>query len=1687
MNNESDEWINWLEEAISKKHIKYYEYKYFANIQEIGRGGFAKVFRANWKNTDRCFAMKFLLSIDKNTLKEIIYELNIQREVDSHENIIKFYGITMVDPEDEEFRRHGIVMEYANNGNLQTYLERYFDKLTWNDKYNLAYQLSSAVFYLHEKDIIHRDLHPYNILMHQHTIKLCDFGLSRRLKESNSNSSSKLFGAIPYVDPKGFIQKYVLNKKSDVYSVGILLWVISSGQPPFYTENKLYDIGLAIKILQGFREEVVPNTPNGYVKIYTGCWDGEPDNRPTMHQVVDQLKQLINELSDSTDYKQYQQNSYQQSFLNDISVHGELSQIIQNFDKMNTKEIEIALIDELIDLIIKKLDKGKEENAIKQFILDYTNNKIQEVYNLLLNNQNSSNYIFLLGYFYHHGIGTSINKQKSFELYLKAADLENSDGINMLGYCYENGIGTNIDKLKAFNLYGKAANMGNSKAQYNLALMYENGDVVDKDYYKAFELYLKAAKMGNSKAQYNLALMYENGDVVDKDYCKAFELYKILAESLYLDGILKLGYCYDNGIGTSINKQKATELFQKAENLKPDKEDSKTTGIIVSGLVDLFIRVTNEGKDREQRRSIINNYLSLRDVTIEEIYEWLNNNHKADPSYEYFLGYLNFSGIGTSFNMDKAFIYFYKASLGHHSMSQYYLGICYEFGFGTKINEKLAFECYERSAKQGDSVVGKFALGICYEKGIGTVKSEPTALYWYQIAADNGHAIAQYYVGNFHQFGICVNIDYNKAFHYYSLSANNECSYSINMLGYCYLKGIGVSIDKSKAFELYLKSANMNNKIAQCNVAICYEDGVGTKKDTEKAMEWYKKLGNEYNESEKKETETKNQIIEQWKLNHGLFLDGYRIQPSKQAVFADDGDLDISLYKGDPIVYTNINDPDHHTNLLSLSGDNNGLNNALKQLDMCINFPVAEITYGANLLESVSKFVGDKEEFNELYGHFLASKFLAGGQLFIRNFTLASPRQISIFKFYLIWIYNSVKNNDETPFNNDPFDNRFLPRIETSGGEEIRTPKELANWMNSLYQDNMLDIISYNSLRTFLEDKLKPLIEKQPGVANYEEKLKLEEWIIRKNEIIEVEIAVADAAVVSKEDFISTKEAHVNYINLIRWINDFRLIKGLAVNELHIIGYSKRVAINFIEAPKVNLSDKSYFEMTNPTTQLEESLLLNNIFSIKNIKSFPFIKSDNDLSDKDSIHLIVKSERYEILINKDNIKPSEEFNSAIERALDNMKPFNALQDVFNEYGHLFPLKITLGKSLKNTVTTTFFGNFEKINLKLPISGSLSSYLKVLDIPYLLTQNGDVIEENDLNHWINNTNDELEIIELDEIISLYDILKLEQKRKIDIILNNNNDRKIIMTGINKLKDLDNKNTKHYKRVDIRTSLEDENYEVFGSIVSKINSKLDDFIVTFELYDLNGFTAIISKLTETNVNITECYIWWIIIGNPTRLSVFSPSNREFQVEYIKKSITLQPNKQIYSVKTPVPLSRGYTILINANYPSTNYELKNPIKLVDWDYNSINLQIFDNELSVTQPANSQANINVNLRICILYTDYKDLKIDHEEEKCSLESLGYTLTKENLKDNAIDKFDDIQNIIQETIIDDDIQDILSKVSNDKPNIYLQQYNKQVNISKQLNLSKQLNISKKLNLSQQLNISKKLQEKDQETLIERC
>ncbi|RGB27595.1 kinase-like domain-containing protein, partial [Rhizophagus diaphanus] len=342
----SNEWIDWIEESILNKQIRYYDYKHFNDIQEIGVGSSGNVCRANLKNSHGYLILKSFINFNI-IAKEIVNELKLQREVDFHENIIHFYGISKENQSDDS-KIYLLVMEYADSGTLRNYLSERFESLTWNDKLNLALQLASAISWLHNKEIVHRDLHSNSILVHRNIIKLADFGLSIRVEES-TNIQSNLSKMFAYVDPQSFniksysnnqIQVYSLNQKSDIYSIGVLLWEISSGQPPF--RNESYNNDLVIEILQGLREKPIPNTPEDYVEIYTDCWNIEPNNRPTINQVVEKLNAIIKKESTNLSNLSNEQQKIFEIPIKTInrSLHVEyMSQIIQNFNRINIKEI----------------------------------------------------------------------------------------------------------------------------------------------------------------------------------------------------------------------------------------------------------------------------------------------------------------------------------------------------------------------------------------------------------------------------------------------------------------------------------------------------------------------------------------------------------------------------------------------------------------------------------------------------------------------------------------------------------------------------------------------------------------------------------------------------------------------------------------------------------------------------------------------------------------------------------------------------------------------------------------------------------------------------------------------------------------------------------------------------------------------------------------------------------------------------------------------------------------------------------------------------------------------------------------------------------------------------------------------------------------------------------------------------
>ncbi|UZO08257.1 uncharacterized protein OCT59_028515 [Rhizophagus irregularis] len=845
----SKDYIKWLEKSISNEYFNFHDYSEFSNLSPIGSGSYGSVVRANWKDTDKFFALK-TFNHDKITLKEVVNEIKLQKKVDFHDNILRLCGITKIEAE----KKYSLVLEYADSGTLKTYLSNHFNELFWDDKYQLAFQLASAVEYIHNFDIIHRDLHANNILIHQKNIKIADFGLSKKIAESSS--MSEVFGVIPYVDPKSFnnqynncnkSKNYKLNKKSDVYSVGVLMWQISSGRRPFYANDVKYDIGLALAIQKGERENIIDGTPVEYSRIYTECWKHEPDERPNMQEVVSILRSIIlldqhhiiedyndnnikekedsllrksldsinddlflDNILDAINYGDTSLRSIQSTIIDDDSIQ---TKSRNSFDSTFINNINNIFVDKLISVIIKKHDSGYTFDQIQELI----NQKILQLNQITNNlvkwfkeNQDKSKYIWFFGLFYYYDIEIEENNSiKAFELFSKAADDNYSIAQVYLAKCYNDGYGIEENKNLAFNLYQKAAENGSIIGQFYLGYCYEFNIGTEKNENKFIEWYQKATNNKNTIAKLYLANCYKLGKGIKKDELKAFEYYKELAEIKIADAQYQLGDCFYYGIGTKSDKNQALYWYENAIN---------NGNIIAKHIL-------------EQKYNKIIDIKKTKSIEIKI--------HKTI----YFEG-LRQIGINNynSQNYKKALYYFQKAAENGNKFALCNLGNCYKNG---------------EAAEKGDKSAQN-NLGVLYENGEVTERDLEKAIKWYNKAAENGREIPQYNLGRCYQSGIGVIKDEVKAFEYYKRSAEKEYLDAQFQLGYCYDKGIGTKVNKIKANELYVKvfelskiKAKDEDSQGQFYLGYLYYYGYGKKKDLEKSIYWYKKAAeNRYDEAQ---------------------------------------------------------------------------------------------------------------------------------------------------------------------------------------------------------------------------------------------------------------------------------------------------------------------------------------------------------------------------------------------------------------------------------------------------------------------------------------------------------------------------------------------------------------------------------------------------------------------------------------------------------------------------------------------------------------------------------------------------------------------------------------------------------------------------------------------------------------------
>ena len=258
-----------MDRYIGKKLDGRYEIK-----EIIGVGGMANVYKAYDSIDDRVVAVKILRDEHMQNDELLRRFRNESRAIAvlSHPNIVKVYDVSF--NEDIQY----IVMEHIDGITLKEYIEQQ-KVLRWKEAVHFTVQILRALQHAHDKGIVHRDIKPQNImLLEDGTIKVADFGIARFARASQHTVTDKAIGSVHYISPEQAKGENT-DEKSDIYSIGVMLYEMTTGSLPFDAESP---VSVALKQIQSQarRPRVInPDIPEGLEDITIRAMQKDPARR----------------------------------------------------------------------------------------------------------------------------------------------------------------------------------------------------------------------------------------------------------------------------------------------------------------------------------------------------------------------------------------------------------------------------------------------------------------------------------------------------------------------------------------------------------------------------------------------------------------------------------------------------------------------------------------------------------------------------------------------------------------------------------------------------------------------------------------------------------------------------------------------------------------------------------------------------------------------------------------------------------------------------------------------------------------------------------------------------------------------------------------------------------------------------------------------------------------------------------------------------------------------------------------------------------------------------------------------------------------------------------------------------------------------------------------------------------------
>lgn len=258
-------------------------------ISSLGEGGMADVYLAHDLILNRNVAVKLLrfdLQNDDKTIQRFQREALSTTEL-VHPNIVSVYDVG------EDNGIHYLVMEYVDGTDLKQYIKEHFP-IPYQQVIDIMEQILSGVATAHAHDIIHRDLKPKNVLMDKKgNAKISDFGVALAQEEQTLTQTNAVVGSVHYLSPEQ-ARGHLATKRSDIYSLGIILYEMLTGRVPFEGENA---VSIAIKHYQNqipYVRDFDPRIPQALENVVLKATAKNPfDRYNSVSEMADDLSTAL--------------------------------------------------------------------------------------------------------------------------------------------------------------------------------------------------------------------------------------------------------------------------------------------------------------------------------------------------------------------------------------------------------------------------------------------------------------------------------------------------------------------------------------------------------------------------------------------------------------------------------------------------------------------------------------------------------------------------------------------------------------------------------------------------------------------------------------------------------------------------------------------------------------------------------------------------------------------------------------------------------------------------------------------------------------------------------------------------------------------------------------------------------------------------------------------------------------------------------------------------------------------------------------------------------------------------------------------------------------------------------------------------------------------------------------------------